>query len=87
MLIHNGLRTAFERTLATKTELQRLRQVIDLYAAQVAGANLNIVAPVSSPQSFRASHGKRIIGVHTWMREPESYFNLLSLLVASAPID
>ena len=86
MLIHNGLRTAFERTLATKTELQRLQQVIDTYSAQVAGADLN-VAPVSSSQSFRALHGKRILGVHAWMREPESYFNLLSFLVASAPID
>ena len=87
MLIHNGLRTAFERTLATKTELERLQQVLDQYAAQVAGADLNNVVPGTCPQAFRALHGKRIMGVHAWMREPGSYFNLLTFLVASAPID
>ena len=86
ILVHNALGRAFKQTLASPAELQRLKQVVQDHADQVAQAEIDGAA-VSDPAAFRALRGKRMMGVNEWLDTRDSIPTLLSFLVGSVAVD
>ena len=86
LMIHGSMKKAFERTLATQAELQRMRAFIQAQADLIAGADLQ-GQPVVDANAFRVLRGKRVLGVHEWLQKEDSRFHVLSFLIGSVPID
>ena len=84
ILAHGSLGRGFERTLATKAELSRLRQFI---AAAEARPDVDLAGGVTDPLAFQVLRGKRILGAHAFLQRADTPFIVLSYLVAASPID
>ena len=86
VLVHNCLSSAFGRTLASKEEVARLKQlVVENLEQQHAAAARGEFG--DDPNTFRVLRGKRILGSDAFLRDPGTPVMLLSFLIGSVPVD
>ena len=86
VMIHDSMKKAFARTLATPAEVTRLKGVIQAHADLVAAADIE-GRQVTDATAFQALRGRRILGVREWQQTENSRFHVLSFLIGSVAID